>query len=83
MNDFPIRVNMGVGTLGGRVNMGVGTQITPRAGATSYEDLEDKPSINGVELAGNKTFAELGEQTITNAELAQIINEQYNMIFGG
>lgn len=64
------------------LKMGMTSTVTPRV-ATSYEDLEDKPSINGVELAGNKTFEELGEQTITNAELAQIINEQYNMIFGG
>lgn len=27
---------------------------------TSYEDLEDKPKINGVELIGNKTAIELG-----------------------
>jgi len=65
------------------LGMGMTSTVAPRAGATSYEDLEDKPSINGVELAGNKTFEELGEQTITNAELAQIVNEQYNMIFGG
>lgn len=36
MNDFPIRVNMGVGTLGGRVNMGVGTQIIPQTGGMIY-----------------------------------------------
>ena len=29
---------------------------------TSYEDLNDKPQINGVELEGNKTSAELGLQ---------------------
>lgn len=29
-------------------------------GTDDYEDLENKPSINGVELSGNKTAAELG-----------------------
>ena len=28
--------------------------------ASSYSDLTDKPSINGVTLSGNKTTAELG-----------------------
>lgn len=30
------------------------------AGTTDYEDLENKPSINGVELSGNKTTSDLG-----------------------
>lgn len=30
---------------------------------TSYETLTEKPSINGIELLGNKTFEELGIQT--------------------
>ena len=29
------------------------------AGTTDYDDLEHKPSINGVELSGNKTTADL------------------------
>ncbi len=31
-------------------------------GASSYEELQGKPSINGTELSGNKTLAELGIQ---------------------
>lgn len=32
-------------------------------GTDDYEDLENKPSINGVELSGNKTAAQLGMYT--------------------
>lgn len=48
-----------------------------------YEDLFNKPSINGVELKGNKTFEQLGEETLTNAELKDIIDSQFDLIFGG
>lgn len=30
------------------------------AGTTDYEDLENKPSVNGIELSGNKTASDLG-----------------------
>lgn len=30
------------------------------AGTTDYEDLSNKPSVNGVELSGNKTSSDLG-----------------------
>ena len=50
---------------------------------TDYDVLENKPRINGVELVGNKTFEDLGEETISNAELQSIIEAQYNLIFGG
>ncbi len=56
---------------------------TNRIVNTDYDALEHKPRINGVELVGNKTFEELGEQTITNVELQEIINTQYDLIFGG
>ena len=52
-------------------------------GTGNYEKLKNKPSINGVELVGNKSFEDLGEETITNAELQEIIEQQYSMIFGG
>lgn len=29
-------------------------------GTTNYNDLENKPKINGIELVGNKTSEELG-----------------------
>lgn len=52
-------------------------------GTTVYSDLSDKPQINGVTLVGNKSFEDLGELTITNVELQSIINDQYNLVFGG
>ncbi len=51
--------------------------------STNYNDLENKPTVNGVELSGNKTLEDLGEQTITNSELNDLVNYQYNLIFGG
>lgn len=44
-------------------------------GTTDYEELENRPSINGVELIGNKTSAELGiDQTyIHNQTIASDI----------
>ena len=36
--------------------------ISAEGGVTSYVDLDNKPSINGHELIGNKTSAELGVQ---------------------
>ena len=52
-------------------------------GTRDYNRLVNKPQINGVELVGNKSFEDLGEQTITNVELQSIINDQYNLVFGG
>ena len=34
-------------------------------GSGSYSDLSNKPSINGHELSGNKTSAELGINPLT------------------
>ena len=50
---------------------------------TNYEELENLPSINGETLIGNKTFEELGEKTITNTELKNLIDRQFAAIFGG
>ena len=51
--------------------------------SNTYTDVTNKPSINGVEITGNRTFAELGEDTISNSELKDIIDKQFNLIFGG
>ena len=40
----------------------------------SYNDLNDKPQINDVELIGNKTFEELGAESLTNIDIENIIN---------
>lgn len=46
------------------------------AGTTDYEDLENKPSINGIELSGNKTLSELG---IASAGDLSTANENINV----
>lgn len=40
----------------------------------SYEPLTDKPKIEGVELIGNRTFAELGLVELTNEQIMDIWN---------
>lgn len=46
-----------------------------------YNKLANLPSINGVKLEGDKTFPELGEDTITNSEIKSIIDKMYSAIF--
>lgn len=53
------------------------------SGTGDYEELVHKPSINGVELVGNKTFEELGREDIANSRIKQIIDTSYDLIFGG
>ena len=64
--------------------VGIDTAVNVRAvPVTDYGSLSNKPKINGVELSGNKRFEDLGEQTITNTEIAQILESQYKIVFGG
>lgn len=54
----------------------VKTLGTPSGGSsdvTSYNDLTDKPSIEGVELSGDKTYEELNLNRITNTEIEALI----------
>lgn len=48
-------------------------------GVTSYPLLKNKPSINGVTLVDDKTFEDLGVNTLTNLEIKAI----FDRIFGG
>ena len=38
-----------------------------------YEGLINRPHINGVELIGNKSFEELGDQELTNMEILSLL----------
>lgn len=56
-------------------------------GANDYNDLSNKPQINGVELSGNSTLADLGIQPVTDESLSTTdktivgaINEIYRLI---
>lgn len=43
-------------------------------GTTNYNLLQNKPSINGVTLSGNKTSADLSiDQPLTEAQMAALI----------
>lgn len=42
-------------------------------GSSSYNDLSDKPQIEGITLVGNKTYEELNLQRITNTELENLL----------
>lgn len=59
---------------GNEVNIGhvVGGGGGGSGGTSNYNDLTNKPSINGVQLSGNKTSAELGIQDGAPGEAATI-----------
>lgn len=40
-----------------------------------YEELINKPSINGVPLTQNKTFEDLGDHVLSNLEIMAIFNQ--------
>lgn len=44
-----------------------------------YEALSNKPKINGVTLIGDRSFEDLGEESLTNMEIISI----FNRVFGG
>lgn len=50
----------------------------PSSGATDYNLLFNKPSIDDVPLIGNKTLTEFGEREITNLEIQDIIDSVFN-----
>lgn len=42
-------------------------------GSNDYNDLNNKPSINGVQLVGNKTNEELLIKAISNSEIEDLL----------
>ena len=42
-------------------------------GGTNYENLSNKPAINGVTLIGNKTNEELDIKAISNSEIEVLL----------
>ena len=48
-----------------------------RVHTDDYNDLYNKPSINEVELVGNKTFEELGDHLLTNIEIKRIFDRVF------
>lgn len=43
-------------------------------GTTDYTEMTNKPQINDVTLQGNKSFEDLGAETLSNIEIDNIIN---------
>lgn len=75
-------INLDVSASPQTVPLNVDTPVE-QTGNGDYTQLRNLPTLNGEEIIGDKSFEDYGEQTITNAELQNIINTQYNLIFGG
>ena len=58
------------------VNIEIETVNIDKGGTSNYVDLENKPSINDVELVGNKTLDELGIQPKGGYALSEDVNAQ-------
>lgn len=39
----------------------------------NYEKLSNKPKINSIELVGDRSFEELGDHTLTNFEILELM----------
>lgn len=67
------------GTLKGaqdETNSNIRTRIAPPSsmvGTRDYNDLLNKPSIEEVELKGNKTFEQLGLEPLDNSDLMGLL----------
>ena len=46
-------------------------------GTGDYNELYNKPSINGVELINDKSFEDLGDNNLTNLEIQTIFNQVF------
>lgn len=67
-DNFPVRIT--------EIHMDVPVGLPGRDGkdgATDYEELTSKPSIEGTTLTGNKTFEDLGLRPMTLQEIDAII----------
>ena len=62
-----------VGSINGDANLR-GTMNIPNNGTKDYNELDNKPQIEGVTLEGNKTFEELTLIGLDNIEIYNIVN---------
>ena len=59
-----------------KIDLEWGTDIRPVinvGGSSDYNEISNKPSINGIELVGNKTNEELLIDKISNEEIEQLL----------
>lgn len=61
-------------------DMSLGFGQTQVVHTDNYNDLYNKPSINEVELKGNKTFEDLGDHMLTNIEIKQIYDRVFKEV---
>ena len=54
-------------------NAALNAGSTTVVSVNDYNDLRNKPSIEGVELVGDKSFEELNLQRLTNTELENML----------
>lgn len=57
------------GTVEGVSNIDGDVSIPINVGTSDYNKLKNIPSIENVELRGNKTFKELGLEEVTNQDI--------------
>lgn len=55
------------------LNFGVDVRPVISQGTTNYSDLENKPSINGVLLIGDKSNEELNITSLSNTEIEELL----------
>ena len=53
--------------------MSLGSQVVVTGHASDYNQMHNRPAINGVELVGNKTNAEIYIGAMSNKEIEEII----------
>lgn len=54
-------------------NAALNVGLTTVVSVNDYNDLRNKPRIEGVELIGDKSFEELNLQRLTNTELENML----------
>lgn len=70
-----IKANLTIGnTPAVRGNLHIGGSAGRTGMAKDYERLKNKPSIENVELVGNKNLEDFGAEPMTTAEVLEIFN---------
>lgn len=58
-----------IGTVEGVSNIDGDLSIPINMGTSDYNKLKNLPSVENIELRGNKTFSELGLEEVTNQDI--------------
>lgn len=61
------------GSLSADNSMSGTLKMADRVVEKDYENLKNKPSINGVELVSDKSFEDLGDHALTNFEILELM----------